>query len=337
MKRAPQDWRKLLPGVIVSLLALAVIFYLVDFRTLLKALQQADYRYVALLLLVTLVWLLVRGVVWRTLLREKATYAQTFLTLNEGYLLNNVLPFRLGEVGRAFLLSRKANLGFMTVLSSIVIERVLDVGMAAGLLLASLPFVIGGDFARSAALGAAGLVGLGILVLYLIARNREWTERQFDRLAARLPVLQRVGGQQLHALLTGLGVLTEGQRFIKAVLLIVLNWIIAVIQFYVLLCAFFPQAQPLWATFTLGVMALGVALPSSPGSIGVMEAAVMGALAAFVDDPSITLAAALTAHLTNYLVTGLIGVYALGRDGLSLSGVYRDVRQIPPSDSAQAP
>ncbi len=335
MRQAPQDWRKLLPGLIVSLIALAVIFYLVDFRALWKALQQADYRFVLLLLAATLIWLLVRAVVWRTLLREQADYWPTFLTLNEGYLLNNVLPFRLGEVGRAFLLSRKtANLGFMTVLSSIVIERILDVGMAAGLLLASLPFVIGGSFARSAAFGAAGLVGLGILVLYLIARNRDWTERQFDRLAARLPALQRVGGQQLHGLLAGLSVLTDGRRFLKAVLLISLNWMIAVAQFYVLLRAFFPQAQLLWATFTLGVMALGVALPSSPGSIGVLEATVMGALAAFVNDPSTALAAALTAHLSNYLITGLLGVYALGRDGLSLSGVYRDVRQIPPSDPA---
>jgi uncharacterized membrane protein YbhN (UPF0104 family) len=101
MSLTRQDWRKILPGIAVSLLALAVIFYWVDFQRLGQALQLADYGYIALLFLISLVWIGVRGLVWRALLQEQASYSQVFLTLNEGYLLNNLLPFRLGEVGRA--------------------------------------------------------------------------------------------------------------------------------------------------------------------------------------------------------------------------------------------
>jgi uncharacterized protein (TIRG00374 family) len=118
-----RDWRKIVPGVIVSVLSLVVIFYLVDLRRLLDALRLADFRYILLLLVITLLWIVVRSIVWRTLLQERAPLGMVFLTLNQGYLLNNVLPLRLGEVARALLLSRKAHLGFLQVFSTVLIER----------------------------------------------------------------------------------------------------------------------------------------------------------------------------------------------------------------------
>ncbi len=318
--------KKALPGVAVSLVALAVIFYFVDIRQLGQALGAANKLYVGLLVIVSLAWLMVRALLWRTLLQEQAGYRVVFLTLNEGYLLNNVLPFRLGEVGRAFLLGRKSGLGFFEVLSTIIIERALDVGMAAAMLLISLPYVVGGQAARRGALAAVALVLVGLGALFILARNQTWAQATFTRLAERIPFLQRLESQ-VEAFFKGLKALRDGRRFLKVIGLLLLNWGMAVLQFSMLLKAFFPQAQPLWAMFTLGVMALGVGLPSSPGSIGVMEAAVMGALAAFVNDPPTALAAALTAHITNYLLTGLIGAYALGQDGASLGSLYQELRE----------
>ena len=269
------------------------------------------------------------GLVWRTLLQEQASFSQVFLTLNEGYLLNNILPFRLGELGRAFLLSKKAGLGFLQVFSTILIERALDVAFAAGLLFATLPFVMKVNLAWQAAVTMGSLVLVGLVCLYLLARNQTWALQQFDRLVVRFPKLERlIGQQQLSAFFTGLGSLTDGKRFLKVVLLMLLNWGIALLQFFVLLRGYLPAAQPLWAAFTMAVMALGVAAPSSPGAVGVLEASVVGALSIFGLDPSVTLAVALTAHLSNYLTTGLIGAYALARDGQSLAGLYRDVRKI---------
>ena len=134
-----KDWKRILPGLIVSAISLAVVFYIADIRLLVEALRLAG--------LLAVVWLGVRAIVWRTLLQEKATYKQVFSTVNEGYLLNNILPFRLGEVSRAFLLSGKAALSFWEVFSTILIERALDVAMAAGLLLSTLSFVVGASWA----------------------------------------------------------------------------------------------------------------------------------------------------------------------------------------------
>lgn len=324
-----KDWKRILPGLLVSLISLAVVFYLADFRRMLDAIRLADYRLVVLALLLSLLWLGVRGQAWRTLLQGRATYRQVFFTVNEGYLLNNILPFRLGEVGRAFLLGRKANLGFWQVFSSILIERVLDLAMAAGLLLSTLPFVVGATWAREAAIVAGSAMLAGLVVLYLLSRNQERVLAWFEQLGERWPLLLRLGRERLAAFFAGLAVLNEGSTFVRAVLWILVDWVIAIVQYYVLLRAFLPDAEFIWGAFSLGVAALGIAAPSSPGAVGVMELSIVGALSLFGVDPSVALAFALTTHLMNYLLTGVLGAYGLAQDGESLTGLYHRVRRIP--------
>ncbi|MEW5868771.1 MAG: lysylphosphatidylglycerol synthase transmembrane domain-containing protein [Chloroflexota bacterium] len=322
----------MLPGLVISLICLAAIFYLVDPHKLLAALQQANFRLVLLSYLISLLWLLIRGIIWRTLLQEKATLRQTFLTFNEGNLLNNLLPFRLGEVGRAFLLARKANLGFWQVFSTVLIERALDVALAAGLLLSTLPFVVGADWAQTAAVAAGGIVLTGLGVLYFLAHRSDWAMQQFERLAGRFSFtsrLQQSIGTQLRLFLSGLEVLTDLRRFLAAVSWSVLNWCIAIGQYYILMRAFFPESQFLWAAFSLGVIALGISVPSSPGNLGPYELALVTALSLFGLDQSASAAMAFTAHFGNYLVTGLIGAYALAQDGETLANIYRQIQHIP--------
>ena len=56
-----------------------------------------------------------------------------------------------------------------------------------------------------------------------------------------------------------------------------LNWLVAILQYYVMMLAFFPNPTFLSAVFALGVAALGIAAPSSPGALGVFEAALVAA------------------------------------------------------------
>ena len=73
---------------------------------------------------------------------------------------------------------------------------------------------------------------------------------------------------------------------------------------------------------------MGIAAPSSPGAVGVYELVVVGALALFGIPAATALAFALTAHLTQYLLVGVLGTIGLARDGESLIGLYRQTRNI---------
>ena len=318
----------MLPGLVISLICLVIVFYMVDIPKLIDALRLANYSLVGLALAATLLWLSVRGIVWRIILQEKASFRQVFLTLNEGYLLNNLLPFRLGELGRAFLLGRKANLPFFHVLSSIVVERSLDVAMAVSIVLCTLPFVVGADWAGQAAVAAGIIILLIFILLFLMARYRQKVMKIFETLTCRWQWLNKLGGKTLPAFFDGLELLTNGKRFFIAILWMAFNWLIAIGQYTCYVKAFFPQAGLLWGAFALGVVALGVAAPSSPGAVGVMELVLVGGLSLFGTDPSTALACAITIHLFQYLSTGLLGAYALAQDGETLGGLYRSVRNL---------
>jgi glycosyltransferase 2 family protein len=309
--------------LIVSLVALIIVLLLAEPRKLLDALKMADYRLVLIGVALMTMWLVVRSVFWRTLLQEKATFSQVFFSVNEGYLLNNILPFRLGEIGRALILSYKANLSFLFVFSTILIERAFDVGISASLLLISVPFVVDASWAGQAALLSTVVVLFGLGLLYIVARNRDRLLVWYSIISQRWAVLQKIGSHHIAAFLSGLEVLTDGKRFLKAVFWASLNWGMALLQYYIIMRAFFPEGKFLWATFALGVVALGVAAPSSPGALGVYELAVVGALALFGVDPAAALAYALTTHLTQYLITTVLGSIGLFRDGLTLTGVFQ--------------
>ena len=325
----PNNWKRILPGLLISLVALAVLLYLAEPRRLLAALKLADYRLVLAGAGLMLIWLVVRSIYWRTLLQEKATFTQVFFAINEGYLLNNVLPFRLGEIGRALILSYKASLSFLFVFSTILIERALDVAISAGLILITVPFVVGASWAGEAALISGGIVLLGLGLLYLMARNRNKLITLFEKLSQRWTILNKVGSHHLTAFFSGLEVLTDLRRFLRAISWGLLNWVVAIVQYYVILRAFFPEGKLLWAVFALGAAALGVAAPSSPGAVGVYELAVVGALSLLKVDPAEALAFALTAHLIQYLTTTILGTIGLFRDGLSLTSVFQKARSIP--------
>ena len=319
--------KRWLPGVIISLVAIIFIIYKFDLRSLAMAILSANYWILLLSLGISVVWLAVRAMAWRTLLRGKASYRDVFLTLSEGYLLNNFLPFRLGELGRAFLLGRKANLGFMEVLSTIIIERTLDVAFSAVILLSAVPFVVGAAGAGKIAALMGVLVVVGLITLYVLAHNRAWAMHMFERLSARWPTIQVRGGGLVGSFLVGLEGLTDGGLFIRVLFWMIIDWTISILQFYLLLVAFFPHPQPVWALFGLGAAAFGNAVPSMPGAIGTYDAALAGALTIVSGDPTTSLAATLVAHVFNYIVTGIIGAYALATEGETLMGVYRQLRR----------
>jgi uncharacterized protein (TIRG00374 family) len=322
-----KDIKRWLPGALISILLIATILYFVDLRAMLNAIRNANYGLLSIALATGFVWMAVRAQVWRTLLRDRPTYWDVFFTVGEGYLLNNFLPFRLGEIGRAFLLSRKSDMQFMEILPTIVIERVMDLGFSAMVLLAALPFVVGAEGAGRIGIIVGILVLFGFVILYLLARSNQWALDLFHRLSARWPTLQRVGGNFLESFFMGLGVLKDGWLFIRFLFWMVVNWAIAIVSYYLIIRAFFPQTQLVWGMFGLGAAAFGGAIPSLPGAVGTFEGAFGGAITLLTGDQSTALAVALTGRFYNYLNSGVIGGIGLLREGQTLSGIYEQLKQ----------
>ena len=289
-------------------------------------LVHANYRYLPIALVCFILSLLARTAAWRTLLEEKASFKRVFFTMTEGYFLNNVFPFRLGEIGRAFLLSRTTALRFWQVIPTIVLERAFDMLIVVSILLASLPFVVGVEGAREKAALVGGIVVAGLVVLYILAHQRERALAIYHQLQTRFPLLRRIAVSQLESFFQGLAVLTSAGRFLKVLGWMLLTWAFLITHYYLVLLAFVPEAKMIWAAFSTSTMMLGIAAPSAPGGLGVVEATLMFALSLFAVSQAKALAYALVAHAVSLLLTSLPGIYGLMADGESLVQVYRQVR-----------
>ena len=320
-----KDIKRLIPGTLISVVLIAAILYFVDFQTMWTSIRNANYRILAGSVVLSFLWMFARAKVWLTLLRDKPAYRDVLFSAGEGYLLNNFLPFRLGELGRAFLLSQKSGLQFGEIIPTIFIERFTDLAFSAVIFLAALPFVAGAKGSERIGYIVGGVVVIVLVLMYILARNNQWALDLFHKLSARWPVVQKIGGSFLESFFTGLGVLTDGWLFTRFLFWMTLNWAIALLAYYLIILAFFPQAQWIWALFGLGAAAFGGAIPSLPGGVGTFEGAIVGALSFFTHDQSTAFATALFARFYNYLNSGVIGGIGLLREGQTLSGVYQQI------------
>jgi uncharacterized protein (TIRG00374 family) len=328
-----RNTRRWLPGAIISLIALVAVFRLARWEDLKLAFSTIQPLNLLAAVVISLVSLGTRGMAWRVLLRYRATFKQSFFIICEGYFLNYILPLRAGEIGRAVFMGQTSGLGPFHVLSTIVIERAFDLAMASGLLLTTLPLVLGVSWARPVAILTMTLVIAGLFALYLVARNSQKVHGWVFRLGQRWPLVQKWVVPSLDSLLDGLGTLTRLDQFLLAVFWILMSWVLWVSIYFVMLQPILPGFPFYRAMFMTGVLALGVAIPQAPGGLGVFEASVVATLAIFGVSPSAALAYALLMHFMQFVINGILGFIELIRSRRSISNLFEQL-QIP-KDASQ--
>jgi uncharacterized protein (TIRG00374 family) len=325
VRRAAQ----ILLGLAISVLAFGLAFRGADAARVFDALRKANYFWIVPSALLIALGLLFRALSWRVILGRRIPLTRVFDVTNEGYLLNNLLPLRLGEFGRAYLISRHGDLPPLQALASVLVERVIDLLMIVVLLLAFLPTITGLNVARNVVFGSIA-VGLGALVaLVVAARERDWMLRLARAVLHRIPRLHPGRWEaRLAALLDGLAVLRDPRRAFTAAFWSGLAWVAAGLGAWALLRAFFPGAGVPVGFFVLTLVGLGIAVPSAPGAAGVWEFAIVQALSVFQVERSAALSYAIAFHLVHIGVTTLLGGLALAREGETLAHLARSAQAL---------
>jgi glycosyltransferase 2 family protein len=298
-------------GLILALITVYLAARTVDLRGLLVALREARLPFIILTLIASLLTIILKGLRWRALFypqRPRLSLLRLCDLIVIGQAINFYIPARLGEIVPAYLAGEEGEISKSYALGTIAAEKLIEIIMLAVLCVGLLPFLALPDWlsVRSWALLSAALAG-GVLVIILLGGRRAIMQ-VVGWLLHWLPAsLSDRWQSRISAGLEGLSGLGKRQTAVAVWGWTVAIWLMAALTNYLLLLAFDLPATPLIALFLLVVLQAGVAVPSTPGKIGVFHYLCMIALTVFGVSATLGLAYGLTLHA---LVIGGISIWA---------------------------
>lgn len=321
-----RHWRALV-GVLISGVFLYLAFRGQDLREIRDALLESNLWWLPVALALYFVGVWFRAMRWHFLLRpvaERTTARGLLPIVVIGFMANNVLPLRAGELVRSVLIGRKYNVRKTSALATIAVERIFDGLVMLGFLALSMAFVSLTSELRHLAL-ISFLVFAGLLIgLFLLTFAGGFVDRMLQLLLGPLPagVRERVSGM-LESFLGGLGVLRKRGDLAKVAVTSVLAWLFEASMYFVLAWAFggaIREVMGVAATLlTTGVANLSTLIPGAPGYVGQFEYGVKLVLNGALNVPeSQALAYAILVHAALYFPITMLGVFEWFRHQLSM-------------------
>lgn len=327
-------WRNILLGLLFSVVFLWIALRGLDWTSVGEILQSARWQYLLMAMLVWSLGLGTRAIRWRVLMGNEVSLPTTFHILNVGFLLNNTLPFRVGELARAFLIGRSdATTTGLAALTTIVAERIIDMLAVVLMLVIVLPAltVEQATITGGAIMGAIAVVGFGVLLVF--AHRPRWAQNILSTILGWLPFLERFKlTDLLDRILTGLQPLTTWRGLLGAIFWTAISWGISVVGSWILALAFpaLPATPLMRAALTLSIVAasFSIIVPFTLASVGPFEAAAIFALMTAGIAQELAAAFAVVWHtgtVVVYAAWGAIGIMSLG---LSLEQIQQGAAQL---------
>jgi hypothetical protein len=301
-------------GAAISVIALWFVLRSVDLERTAEILGQADLRWVAFAAGLLTLDLSFRALRWQRLLRPIAAirYLPMFGYLLIGYLANNILPARLGELVRVHYLGDREGISRASALGTVVVERVVDlIAVVAIASVALLVLSVRGIVASAVLVGAAvaGLF-LAVLVLGIVAHRIPGADR-LATIIDRWPTIRSLA----RSLQGGLAVASRPRTLAEALLVTAASWTVAILSFAAVGQAIGVELSIGQAALLSSGVALASAVPAGPSNLGTFEFAAVEIGKAIGVPADSAFAMALLVHAAILVVTSVGGGIAFARLG----------------------
>jgi len=323
---------RLIVSLALSALCLWLAFRNVQFDELGTRIAEVRLRWLALLLLAVFTVQVMRAIRWGVLIHPfaKLSYAAIWRIANLGMLLVTIMPLRLGELARPYMVKREAEVPLTAGLGAVAVERTLDGLLVVLLFFLLINFGLPQAYAVPVELEVAGYGALAlfasaaiVIVLALILGDR------------MPPLLRKLGGRffpsltdKVVALLTafvqGLQALPGWRSFVGLVLLTSSIWAIAGLGFYSGIRAFDLDLPLVSGFITMCVVVLGIMVPAGPAFLGTYQYAIIVSLTSvFAIEPNTATACSLVTYAANIAVVLVLGLPFLFSRSVDLRAITR--------------
>jgi glycosyltransferase 2 family protein len=320
MKR--RQWITLL-GFAISLLLLYLSLKDIMLHDILETLKRANLRYAFLPLLFIFGAASGASYRWARVSGTDVHFRETFTALIIGLFVNNVLPARIGELARGYVLSRKKGFTFTYAFSTVLVDRFFDL---TGLLLLTFFFFPKQELPPRISQGIYLVIGLAIVcVVGFLVLSRE---RFANHISSRL---MKVEGSFLTKFAKTILSIQENLKRITSPLLILLfaaisfsTWFCMSLALYAVILALNISVPFVCIPFVCALLNMGITIPSSPGYIGLYQFLLVYLLSLFGVPKYEAFAASLLYHASWYIPYTILGFFLLLREHLKI----RDIRRL---------
>jgi hypothetical protein len=316
-------------GIAFGALLLALALRSVDLAAMSAALSAARLWWALPFVALLAGFYALKAARWSSLLAPvaKVPFRLSFRAVIVGYASNALLPAQLGDIVRALMASREMGLRLAPVLTTLLVERALDLAVVVGLLGAVVvlrPDVVEGLRIAGAMVAAFSVASL--LLLYAYGRHPSGWIDAARRLTAWLPArLQERFAVQVRAGADGASALASPGRFAGVVAMSIAKWVLIAGCNLISLVALNVDVPLAAAILVLACTVLALLLPTAPGYVGAIQIAYVLALAPFGVSATEAVAASLFFHALSFASVVLAGWYYLHASGYRLADLRSEV------------
>ena len=324
---------RIVASLVVGVLLLVALIWWTGIDEIGATIGSASPLWLVLSAVLVLPTYLLRAIRWKLLLtpvKKNVRVSTTFWSTAVGSMVNTIIPIRLGEFVKAYILGEKEGTGFAPGLSSIVVERTLDmigllsIGIVTMFLVSAQASL--SDLVVNIFIAVGALIAVILAVIIAGIRKEDLIIRIITRTTCKIPLIKKYTTRITDfasSLIQGLKGLSQNPKmFITNISLTWILWVFQAASTYLIFMAF-NYPMPFVAAILGGtLMALSHILPAPPGNVGTYEAAWFTIFFALGVPENLLLATALISHLVGLIPIIIIGAISVVWVGISFEEIF---------------
>ncbi|GEM_PF-2548032 len=313
--------KKTVFSYLVSIAMIIAIFLFFDLRKVIDLVLNFNVFFFIAAVFLSALNFPFRAMVWKLLVDPitKISFRDSFHIINISFFANFILPLRLGEIVRAFLLSELKGISKSVALSTVIINRLIEslvlvAFFAAGM--AAFPF-LGKGIAEIVV--AIGIVFAGVLAVFLF-QNRLLGFLSGTGLQKIIP--EKFKNMAKNFLVGGQSLKKSAKSNFLIVFFTVIIWLSHVLAYFIVAYGLGIQLSVPQLFLIVSFSSLSAMIPSSPGFVGTFQAAFAAIFIALGLDAETGIGMSVILHAAAFISTAGLGIFSTNRFGVSLSQTF---------------
>jgi uncharacterized protein (TIRG00374 family) len=317
-------------GYLLAIICLIWLFHDLQWDRFFHQLTRIHWAWIGPAVLCDLLSYVCEGLRWHLLLRPLGILSplRTTQAIYAGLFTNEILPLRMGELVRTYLVSRWLQLKFTAIVPSIIIERLFDgLWLAMGIGLTTIFVNLPADLLDAADIFGIIILIMTLLFIVLLAVGEKFFPAAGSQIPADRNLVQRLGAI-LDKFITGIKTIGLTPGFYAALFISSLVLIFQIGALWLMMHAYGLKLSLWIGAAVLIIEHLGNVIPNAPSNVGTYQFFIVLALSIFGVDKTTATGFSIVVFILLSIPYWLLGLVAVSLTGMKFKDIRSEVSKI---------